>query len=50
MSWAIGFGAHKGLTAIGEAVIDALAGITYMIFSTTLFGFVYRRLKEAEIA
>jgi hypothetical protein len=47
MNWAIGFDAHKGMTAIVEAVINAVGGIIYMILSTTLFGFVYRRLKEA---
>lgn len=50
LDWAIGFGAHKGVTAIPSAVIDALGGIVYMIFSTTLFGLVYRRLKETAVA
>jgi hypothetical protein len=41
------FDLHQGTTVlIGLSVINAIGGFVYLILITTLFGFVYRRLKE----
>jgi hypothetical protein len=47
----MGFDGGKSISAsIGLTLANTVGGILYLIFVTTLFGFVYRRLKETAAA
>jgi hypothetical protein len=44
-------GIEKGVAvSIGLAIVNAIGGFVYLILVTTLFGFVYRRLREINPA